>query len=33
MPITADLKVGKRTVLTAMLARFVPAFKEGLREP
>jgi HlyD family secretion protein len=33
MPITADIKVGKRTVLSYLLAKVVPALTEGMREP
>ena len=33
MPVTADIKVGKRTVLSYLLGRVVPIAKEGLREP
>jgi hemolysin D len=33
MPVTADIKVGKRTVLTYLLNRVMPAASEGMREP
>jgi HlyD family secretion protein len=33
MPITADIKVGKRTVLTYLLGKIVPIAREGMREP
>ena len=33
MPVTADVKIGKRTVLAYVFARVMPAVKEGLREP
>jgi hemolysin D len=33
MPVTADIKVGRRTVLAYMLSRVVPTLTEGLREP
>jgi len=33
MPVTADIRVGKRTVLGAILNRIVPLATEGLREP
>jgi HlyD family secretion protein len=33
MPVTADIKVGQRTVLAYMLSRVVPTLTEGLREP
>ena len=33
MPVTADIKVGKRTMLDYMLARVVPVAAEGMREP
>jgi HlyD family secretion protein len=33
MPVTADIKVGKRTVLTYLLARAIPTITEGMREP
>ncbi len=31
--VEADVKVGKRTMLSYLLGRFVPAFTEGMREP
>ncbi len=33
MPITADIKVGKRTVLQYFFERLIPTFAEGMREP
>ena len=33
MPVTADVKVGKRTMLDYLLARVVPIAREGMREP
>jgi hemolysin D len=33
MPITADVKIGKRTVIQYMLSRVIPATTEGMREP
>ena len=30
---SADIKVGSRTMLNYLLARFVPAFSQGMREP
>jgi HlyD family secretion protein len=33
MPIQADIKVGKQTVLGYMMGRFVPLATEGMREP
>ena len=33
MPITADVKVGKRTVLSYMLSRVLPVAYDGMREP
>jgi HlyD family secretion protein len=33
MPITADIKVGKRTVMTYLLGRVLPVAMEGMREP
>jgi HlyD family secretion protein len=33
MPITDDIMVGKRTVLTYLLARAIPTITEGMREP
>ena len=33
MPITADINVGRRTVLSYLLAKVVPALTEGMREP
>jgi HlyD family secretion protein len=29
----ADIKIGKRTMLSYLLARFLPALREGMREP
>ena len=33
MPVTADIKIGKRTVLAYLFARVMPVATEGLREP
>ena len=33
MPVTADIKVGKRTMLGYMLSRVLPLASEGMREP
>jgi membrane fusion protein, hemolysin D len=33
MPVTADIKVGKRTVLNYLLGRVLPLVSEGMREP
>ena len=33
MPVTADIKVGRRTVLGYFLGRVLPVVQEGLREP
>jgi hemolysin D len=33
MPVTADIKVGKRTVLSYLLGRIMPLASEGMREP
>ena len=33
MPVTADIKVGKQTVLQYLLQRVLPVTKEGMREP
>ena len=33
MPVTADIKVGKRTVLSYLLGRILPVTQEGMREP
>jgi HlyD family secretion protein len=33
MPVTADIKVGKRTVLEYLLGRVLPVASEGMREP
>jgi HlyD family secretion protein len=33
MPVTADIKVGKRTVLSYLLGRMMPLAHEGMREP
>jgi HlyD family secretion protein len=33
MPVTADIKVGKRTVLKYLLGSFIPVAQEGMREP
>jgi HlyD family secretion protein len=33
MTVTADIKVGKRTVLTYFISRIVPVATESMREP
>ena len=33
MPVTADIAVGKRTVLAYLLGRILPVMSEGMREP
>jgi HlyD family secretion protein len=33
MPMSADVKVGKRTIMQFMLSSVVPTFKNGMREP
>ncbi len=33
MPVTADVKVGKRTVLSYLLSRVLPVAMDGMREP
>jgi hemolysin D len=33
MPVTADIKVGQRTVLNYLLGRVLPVVREGMREP
>ena len=33
MPVTADIKVGKRTVLGYLLGKVMPLAQEGMREP
>ena len=33
MPVTADILVGKRTIMKYLLGRFVPLAQEGMREP
>jgi membrane fusion protein, hemolysin D len=33
MPVTTDIKVGKRTVLSYLLGRVMPLAQEGMREP
>ena len=33
MPVTADVKVGKRTVLSYLLSRVLPIAMDGMREP
>jgi len=33
MPVTADIKVGKRTVFSYLLGRIMPLAQEGMREP
>ncbi|MFL5285387.1 MAG: HlyD family type I secretion periplasmic adaptor subunit [Rhodopila sp.] len=33
MPVTADIKIGRRTIMSYLMARVVPTLTEGLREP
>jgi hemolysin D len=33
MPVTADVKVGKRTLVSYLFARVLPVFMDGMREP
>jgi HlyD family secretion protein len=33
MPVTADIMIGKRTVLTYLLGRILPVASEAMREP
>jgi HlyD family secretion protein len=33
MPIDADVKVGRRTIMEYMMRRILPAFSTGMREP
>ena len=33
MPVSADIKVGKRTIMQFMLSAVVPSFRNGMREP
>jgi HlyD family secretion protein len=33
MPVAADIKVGKRTVMAYLLGRILPVMSEGMREP
>jgi HlyD family secretion protein len=33
MPVTADIKVGRRTIMSYLMARVIPTLTEGLREP
>jgi HlyD family secretion protein len=33
MPVTTDIKVGKRTILAYLLSSVVPTLTEGMREP
>jgi HlyD family secretion protein len=33
MPVAADIKIGKRTVMAYLLGRILPAIAEGMREP
>jgi hemolysin D len=33
MPVVADIKVGKRTVMAYLLGRILPVTSEGMREP
>jgi HlyD family secretion protein len=33
MPVTADIRVGRRTLLRTLMSRLIPAGSEGMREP
>jgi hemolysin D len=33
MPVVADIRVGKQTVMHYMLGKYVPLATEGMREP
>jgi HlyD family secretion protein len=33
MPIQADIRVGKQTVVHYLMGRFIPLATEGMREP
>ena len=33
MPVTADIKVGRRTPIQYLLSRVIPATTEGMHEP
>jgi HlyD family secretion protein len=33
IPVTADIKVGKHTILSYLLGRVLPVAQEGMREP
>ncbi len=33
MPVTADVKVGKRTILSYLFSRVLPVFMDGMRDP
>ena len=33
MPVTADIKVGKRTMMSYLLGKVIPVAREGMREP
>jgi hemolysin D len=33
MPVTADIRVGKQTVIRYMLGKMIPLAREGMREP
>jgi hemolysin D len=33
MPLEADVKIGKRTIMEYMMKRVLPAFTNGMREP
>jgi HlyD family secretion protein len=33
MPLTADVKVGKRTLVGYLFSRVLPTFQDGMREP
>jgi HlyD family secretion protein len=33
MPVTGDIKIGKRTIVQYMLSRVIPVATESMREP
>jgi len=33
MPVEADIRVGKRTILRTLMSLLIPAGSEGMREP
>ena len=33
MPVTADIKVGQRTIMSYLLGRVLPVAMDGMREP